>query len=123
MLVSRSFLQEVGLMSEDYFLYFEELDWAKRAQGRFRKGYAPGSLVWHKEGASTLSVDKKKSKAADYYMIRNRVLFTLRYCRRAIVFIFAGLLVTLANRLLRGQAGRIPLLARAAADGVKAARK
>ena len=32
--VSREFLDEVGLMSEDYFLFFEEIDWAVRAGER-----------------------------------------------------------------------------------------
>ena len=34
MLVSAAFVRDVGPMQEDYFLYFEELDWAQRAQGR-----------------------------------------------------------------------------------------
>ena len=52
MLVSCPFLRDIGLMSEDYFLYFEELDWAQRARGRYSLGYAPRSVIWHKEGAS-----------------------------------------------------------------------
>ena len=27
MLCSKDFLKEVGLLSEDFFLYFEEMDW------------------------------------------------------------------------------------------------
>ena len=123
MLVSCSFLRDIGLMSEDYFLYFEELDWAQRARGRYGLGYAPRSVVWHKEGASILAEGRKKSETADYYMIRNRVLFTLRYFRKASPFIFAGILVSLGNRIVRRQIGRIPLVLRAVADGVKAAGK
>lgn len=123
MLVSRRFLQEIGLMSEEYFLYFEELDWALRAKGCFQLGYAPDSLVWHRGGSSTLLADKQKSELADYYMLRNRVLFTLRHHHHSALFIFAGLLVSFGNRLCRGQAKRIPLLLRAVADGVRTARK
>ena len=123
MLVSRNFLQDIGLMSEEYFLYFEELDWAERAQGRYLMGYAPNSVIWHKEGGSTLLGDGKKSETADYYMIRNRVLFTLRYHRKAVLLIFAGLLVTVGKRVLRRQLGRIPLVFRAVTDGVKTACK
>jgi GT2 family glycosyltransferase len=54
MLVSKRFLQEVGLLSEDYFLYFEEHDWAARARrSGFRLGYSARSVVYHKEGRST----------------------------------------------------------------------
>ena len=121
--ISYVFLREVGLMSEDYFLYFEELDWAERARGRYVMGYAPGSVLWHKEGASILLADRKKSETADFYMIRNRVLFTLRYCRKALLSVFAGILVSAGKRLWRGQPGRIVLLGRAVVDGVKAAGK
>ncbi len=45
MLASRAFLEEIGLMDESYFLYFEELDWAMRALGKFQLGYAKESVV------------------------------------------------------------------------------
>ena len=32
MLISKDFLRDVGLMSEDYFLYCEEIDWAVRGK-------------------------------------------------------------------------------------------
>lgn len=55
-LVPRDFLESVGLMQEDYFLYFEELDWAERARRapdrNWRLGYADRSIVFHKVGAS-----------------------------------------------------------------------
>lgn len=54
MLVSRRFIEAVGLMSEDYSLYFEELDWAIRGKKKgFRLAWAPDSIVYHKEGATT----------------------------------------------------------------------
>ena len=52
-MVSRSFIEQVGLMDERYFLYCEEQDWAYSAKGRFDFAYAPDAIVWHKEGAST----------------------------------------------------------------------
>ncbi|HEX6739958.1 MAG TPA: glycosyltransferase family 2 protein [Vicinamibacteria bacterium] len=53
MMASRRFLETVGLMDESYFLFFEELDWATRAAGRFALAWAPESVVYHKGGAST----------------------------------------------------------------------
>ena len=32
MFVRKTFIEEVGYMSEDYFLYFEELDWILRGR-------------------------------------------------------------------------------------------
>ena len=71
-LASRAFLETVGLMQDDYFLYFEELDWAARAKGRFRLGYAARSTVYHKEGSSIGGNDRakaSKSYTADLYAL------------------------------------------------------
>jgi len=81
-LVSRAFLEEVGLMDEGYFLYFEEIDWAMRAKGVYRLGWAPGSVVAHKEGSSIgSSHHSRPSSTALRYMYRNRLLFARRHTR------------------------------------------
>jgi GT2 family glycosyltransferase len=81
MLVSRRFLELVGLMREDYFLYFEELDWATRGRARgFRLAYAPQSVVRHKEGASIGSSHHGPgSMLSMRYLSRNRLLYTQRF--------------------------------------------
>jgi GT2 family glycosyltransferase len=80
MLISRGFLRDVGLMSEDYFLYFEELDWAMRSRGRYRLAYAPKSVVYHKVAASTVqNVEYKDTSVSDYFMFRNSLFFTYKY--------------------------------------------
>jgi len=80
MLVSKSFLQDVGLMNESYFLYFEEIDWAIRAKGRYYLCYAPKSVVYHKQGASagTAFAHRRRSDISDYFSSRGRMLFTMR---------------------------------------------
>lgn len=79
MLVSRAFLQRVGPMREDYFLYCEEVEWCLRAVRRGeRLGYAPGAVVVHAQGTSTgggggLST---RSKTSVYLAERARILLT-----------------------------------------------
>jgi GT2 family glycosyltransferase len=105
-LVSVRFLREVGLMTEDYFLYFEELDWAERAKrAGFRLGVCGASVVFHKEGASTgIARDPRlKSPFADYYVMRNRILFARRFHPWTRVGIYAGILLSMGLRLQRGQ--------------------
>jgi hypothetical protein len=111
MLVTREFLQEVGLLSEDYFLYFEELDWVLRAEARFRLGYAPGSVVYHKEGrsAGTAGADRK-SRIADYYFLRNRIAVTRRYFPGKLPTVYAAMVLALFNRIRRRQWDRIGLI-------------
>jgi GT2 family glycosyltransferase len=105
MLVSRALLTELGLLNEDYFLYFEELDWSTRARGRFRISWAPESVVYHKEGASIggSSRDKAKSWTSDYHFVRSRLLFTRRYARRAMPTVYLALLVAALRRVMRRQ--------------------
>jgi len=113
MLVSKPFLQQIGLMEEEYFLYFEEIDWAMRAKDRFRLCYAPRSVVYHKEGGSigTNSVEpKKKSLTADYYGVRSRLLFTRHFFPWCLPFIHLGLLPVLANRIRRRQWQRVAMI-------------
>jgi len=109
LLVSRSFLLDIGLMNEDYFLYSEEIDWATRARGRYDIAYAHNSVVYHKEGRSigSSSSAAQKSRFADSYGIRNRIRFTRIYYPLALPTVYLGLVVAIANRLRRGQPERV----------------
>lgn len=108
MLVSRNFIRQVGLMCEDYFLYFEELDWAVRATGQFSMAFAPKAVVYHKEGASigSSSDPKKKSALSDYFGIRNRLLFARKYYPYTLPTVYLGLFAAIWNRIRRKQLSR-----------------
>lgn len=75
MLVPRKVLDVVGPMREDYFLYYEELDWCERIrQAGFDIWYYGPSFLWHKESVST----GLNSPFKTYYINRNRLLFARR---------------------------------------------
>jgi GT2 family glycosyltransferase len=83
MLVTRRFLETVGLMCEDYFLYGEELDWCLRNNGRFALAWAPTSIVYHKEGASigTSTLSRSSNLSIYYKNINNlRVIAKFKSC-------------------------------------------
>lgn len=103
--VSREFLAEIGLMSEDYFLFFEEVDWAMRARGSYTLAYAPDSVVYHKVGQSigTHMHPRHKSFQCDYYTLRNRLIFTSRYRPSALPGVYLVLVVELLLRILVGR--------------------
>lgn len=116
-LATRQFLREIGLMNEEYFLYFEEQDWAARTRGRFNLAYAPDSIVYHKEGATTAGQSRcpeTKSELSDYYSIRSRILFTRNFFPWALPTVYLGLVGALFNRLLRRQWGRLGMILRLA---------
>lgn len=54
MFFSPSLVSEIGLMPEDYFLYYEDIDWCITAQkSGFKNTTCIKSLVYHKQGVST----------------------------------------------------------------------
>lgn len=105
MLISRSYLRDVGLMREDYFLFYEETDWAWRGRGRYELGWAPGSKVYHKVGMSigTSSNPRKKSRTCDYYALRNRLLFTRRFCPEALPTVWFTIFCAMIIRMVSGR--------------------
>lgn len=84
MFVSPQFLAEAGLMEEDYFLYYEEVDWAHRRDGR-PLALASDAVVYHHGGTTigTGSVDRRPSPFANYFNHRNRIRFAKRRLGRA----------------------------------------
>lgn len=108
MLVSRSWLETVGLLTEDYFLYYEEIDWASRGGDRFRQVYAPDAIVYHKNGATTGG--PAGSARMDGLALRNRLRFTARHNRRALPTVWLGMLGVMLQRIRRRQWRRVPVV-------------
>lgn len=103
-LVSRDFLETVGPMSEDYFLYCEEIDWATRAKGLFSLVLAEESIVYHKKGMTTGSkaFGRSRSVSSAYYLWRARRRYCQRHKPAALVGLFAvGLATSLLSVLKR----------------------
>ncbi|MCF8307649.1 MAG: glycosyltransferase family 2 protein [Bacteroidales bacterium] len=75
MLLPRKVIEDVGLMSDIFFLYYEEMDWGYRIRKTGRKiFYVHNSLVWHKESIAT-GFD---SPMQVYYLNRSRILYMRR---------------------------------------------
>lgn len=121
MLVSRAFLEKVGLMEESYFLYFEELDWAMRAKGKFNLGYARESVIYHKVGA-TIGTNRERMKCSllsQKYTFRNRVLFTKRFFPWALPSVLIWLSFVATYWLWRGDSARAKLVLKSMLEGLK----
>jgi hypothetical protein len=105
MLTSLSFLKSVGLMSEDYFLYYEEIDWAIRAKrADFRLGYVSNAVVYHKEGAALGSgKSTRRSLLAEYYGLRNKLVVTRKYFPWALPSVLLIAWLQVLKRLIHRQ--------------------
>lgn len=115
MFVDREFIERVGLLSEDYFLYFEEIDWAERAKKyNYKLGYCSDAIVYHKEGKSTKSSETEKngiSKMSDFYFSRNKIIITKKFYNSiCLLTVYLSFILIALNRIRRGQFNRVPML-------------
>jgi GT2 family glycosyltransferase len=104
-LVRGALLRDIGLMTEDLFLYGEEIDWAIRAAGRYSLAFALQSVVYHKKGRSTgsKSLGTSRSATSAYYLWRSRRRVTKRYHPIGLPALFSLGLLAAARDYLRGQ--------------------
>ncbi len=123
MLVSKDYIEQVGLMSDVLFLYFDELDWTLRSKKHdFRLAYASRSVLYHKEGATIGGGNRDrsaKSVKADYFEIRNRLVITRKYYPWALPTVLLGLSVTILNRIRRRQWNRIWMVFKIVVDAFR----
>jgi GT2 family glycosyltransferase len=108
MFVRRAFLEKIGLLNEQYFLYFEEIDWATRARDQYGLGYCSKSVVLHKEGRSIGSnrEKQKRSLLSERYLSRNRILFMRTYYPWRLPIAFGWASCVALGRLLQGNAAQ-----------------
>lgn len=104
LMISRTCIEAIGLMDDEYFLYYEEIDWAVRARKRgFRLAYAPNAVVFHKEGGTIGSSSDRKSRSllSDFYLIRNRIRFSRKFYLNKLPFVFVFTIFQVSRYLLR----------------------
>ncbi|MDO8996958.1 MAG: glycosyltransferase family 2 protein [Sediminibacterium sp.] len=97
MMVTRRAIEKAGPMAENFFLYYEELDWADRIRHNgFEVWVNMKATIFHKESVSV----GKKSALKEYYMNRNRILFIRRnapFVKAILFYIYFLLVVTPRN--------------------------
>lgn len=101
LMFSERTLREVGMMPEEYFMYFEETEWCCKAK---KKGYdvvcIPLAKLWHKGSASVNKIEGFKA----YYENRNRVLFEKRNAPTIQkIFFYHYLVLQTIYRIIRKQ--------------------
>lgn len=114
MLLPRGFLEGVGLMNEEYFLYYEEIDWFTRAAGRFELIVADDAHLYHREGGSIGSRSWRSgpSVLSDLHMFRSRIAFMRHYYPESLWRCNLANWFDVAKRLLRGQWRNAAVIAR-----------
>lgn len=90
---------ELGLLPEDYFLYWEETDWCYNAK---QKGFLL-SLCERSVCYDKISTSIGKSFLAHFYYTRNGLLFLSRYKKQKLNIALFFTLFRILKRILTGQ--------------------
>lgn len=103
LLVTKDFILDVGLLCEDYFLYFEELDWALRGKKhKYALAYANDSIVYHKEGRSIGTYHQKdNSDYVNVYLMKNRIKITRKFFPRYCFLVYIHIFLSICKNLLK----------------------
>lgn len=106
MMIPMKVVEEVGLMPDIFFLYYEEHDWCemiKRAGYKVR--YVGSSVIYHKESMTV----GRNSAIKSYYMTRGRLLFTrrntkgLQFITSSLFFALLALPKNALRHLIKGE--------------------
>lgn len=78
MLVRKKVIDEVGLLSEDYFMYAEDIDWCYRIkEAGWKIVYYPNTQITHYKRASS----KKAKLKTTYHFYKSMILFYNKFHR------------------------------------------
>jgi GT2 family glycosyltransferase len=121
MLIKRKVLDDIGLMDESMFLYYEDSDYCLRARRRgYRIVYVPTSIVYHKVSSTTGTVKDLQL----FYGTRNMLRFEKRNAGplRLLVFLpyYFGKFIAYnaVVAFARGHPARAKVILKAAYEGL-----
>ncbi len=72
LLIKTAVIEQIGLLDERFFAYYEEAEWCVRAaRAGYKVLHVPAAKIWHKISLQA----REASPQVHYYMTRNRLLF------------------------------------------------
>lgn len=103
-------VEDIGLLDETFFLYYEEHDFCLRArQAGYMFHWCREATVWHGRESAPAVVDKKARAFKHFHEMRSTVLFLRKHHRRALPFALGfRIACKLVSLLLRGEAWLLP---------------
>lgn len=118
MVASRAFYEAVGPMPEEYFLYYEEVDWAYRRPANLPFGYVADGIVYHRAGTAIGSPTLERIAApfSQYFKHRGRMRFVRRHLPGARLTATAYTLAKAGQYLLQGHRAEAAALLRGSFD-------
>lgn len=78
LMAKRQVFETIGKLDENYFMYFEDVDFCHRAkQAGYKMACISKSIIWHLNSGST----KGPGDLQNYFLTRNRIYFAYKYTR------------------------------------------
>jgi GT2 family glycosyltransferase/serine acetyltransferase len=104
MVCSRTFWETAGPIPEDYFLYYEEVDWALQ-RGNLPLVIAPQAIIHHKAGSAigSATLGRSASSFSIYFKARSRMAFMRKYYPFSRPTIWLYTLAKMAQFWFKGQ--------------------
>lgn len=97
LLMPRTVIEKVGYWAEEYFMYYEDMDYSLRVQNAgFKIFYKNDSIIYHKVGKSA----GVKSRLSIYYNVRNRFYIIDKYKFGTLCYIYS--FITRIVRYIQG---------------------
>lgn len=118
MFIRAEVLRRTGGLSEDYFLYYEELDFSQRLLPGERLGWAPEAIIRHKVGG-TIGTGRVKARASNisiYYDHRSKVRFYRTYWPKLMPWLALRIGKTILAYLRRGDITAVRVIVQAVWD-------
>ncbi|QCU89546.1 glycosyltransferase family 2 protein [Thiomicrorhabdus sediminis] len=106
MFFRKEYFLRYGMFDTRYFLYFEEMDLAKRLpKYSYLLAYSEDSIVYHKEGAVAGSSNNTcyKTELSEYHSFRSRIKFTKKHFPLRLPIIYCLSSVYILHRLVIGK--------------------
>jgi GT2 family glycosyltransferase len=98
MIIRPRVFKDIGYLNEEYFLYYEEIDFCLRAKKNgYKIGYDNESFVYHKEGGSigTKNNISERSDLSEFHLYRSRDIFVKKHYKRTLIYYITTFLLLL----------------------------
>lgn len=127
LLTHTSVLDRVGLLSEDYFLYFEELDFSYRIK---REGlslaFCFDTHILHKQGGSMGDKSERMTfitPFSDYNTFRSKFIFARKFYKRWITLYLCLSCLQIIHRIVKGKWKNVAAVLKGISNGLHAGRR
>lgn len=122
MLLSREAILHSGLLNEQYFAYFEDVEWSLRIRKQgFEIGLVPEAKIYHEAGASSKKSHSEGTLSARvfYYHVRNQ-FYLLRSQKAGLDFLYhlGRFKLWIFYFLLRGRFQKLKAVAKGIKEGL-----